>query len=93
MGREVSEKAQVLAVQMQLPAMGSQKGVEQLEGTVRREGALGRWDERKRKRKNAQRKRAFWPSGTFCGGLALPVVGTTSGQPYCIEKERKTEGL
>ena len=32
-GRDPSVKAQVLEVQMQLPAMGSQKGVEQLVGT------------------------------------------------------------
>lgn len=35
MGRELSVNAQVDAVQIQFPAMGSQKGVEQLDGTIR----------------------------------------------------------
>ena len=34
MGRESSVKAHVEAVQMHFPAMGSQKGVEQLAGTA-----------------------------------------------------------
>jgi hypothetical protein len=34
MGRELSVKAQVEDVQMQLPLIGSQKGVEQFDGTM-----------------------------------------------------------
>jgi len=83
MGSDSSTKAQVLAVQIQCPAIGFQKGVEQFAGTE-----LGRIiyerDSRHVHNKVLLRMRGFDPLGTFCGGLGFPGTGDDCGHPYYI---------